>query len=239
MTPPHHNNALRIYVPPNFLANTVSEDSGTDVDHSSEDEALHFPPRQPSSTLRAPALLAAVDNRLGLGGARAYTGSQLREEVILLRQRGAARRIPRCGYRHVQAVADQGATSNTTRRRRRSSAPDPASPPLIRETMRAVGRSLGESRVDDEDSERYPSLPRGTRRELELALHHYPSSMRELVRAERVLETWNDGDSLDGVRLAELPYPLMVELRSLERMVQNLRYAPDMRGAGMSFLPLN
>ena len=234
MTPPPYNNALIV----NFMAEELGDDFDTDLDadHSSEEPS---PADHSTAPMQPPTDTAAMDSSIGLDDARAYTDRQLREEVTRLREQAAARIDSRDEHQHGSALPDEGDTPNHRRHHRRSPAPDPTTPPPIRETMRAVGRSLRQSQTDEQDSERYPNLPRGMRRELELALHHHSHGVRELSRPELILDFWNDGGSLNQERLAELPYQPRQDLAGLERVVQNQRYAPNRRGAGTSFLRLN
>lgn len=105
--------------------------------------------------------------------------------------------------------------------------------------MRAIARSFRGSRVDNEDNERYPNLPHGLRRELEVAFHQHPPGAREILRPERILEAWNNGDTFDWESLAELPRQLIADLVNMEGRLTDNRYALDTRGASTSFLRLN
>lgn len=199
MAPPPHNHALRIYIPASERAVAEEEFDGLDVDmdaeHSSEGEPE--PPGQGGVHLQGHVDASAIDGSVGLGGARAYINSELREEVARLRALSAARRTRRDEHQHRNEPPDRGDTNNGRRYHRRSPAPEPRMPP-IRLHMRAIGRSFRGSRVDNEDNERYPNLPHGLRRELELAFHQHPPGAREILRPERILEAWNNGDTFDG-----------------------------------------
>ena len=240
MAPLPHNNALRIYIPASERAVAEEEFDGSDVDmdaeHSSEGEPEQ--PGQGGVHLQGHVDTSDTDGSVGLGGARAYINSELREEVTRLRRQVAARRARRDERHHANVPPDRGDTPNSRHHHRRSPAPEPPTP-RIRLHMRAIGRSLRGSRVDDEDNARYLNLPRGLRRELELAFHQYPPGVRDILRPERILEVWNNRGILAWQPLTELPGQLRADLLSMERRVHDHGYAPDMRGAETSFVRLN
>lgn len=244
--PPQTLSAFGIYIPApddatsgqslNDLPPASEQEAADPVWTSNENPASHTIPRR-----GRPSTMAQSNNSVGLGGARAYTRDQLREEVVQLKQRAAIPPASRHHYRRREPSPYRPDTpgGGGVRLPSRAQSPSPeVSTPPIRQMMREVGRMIRTAQSMDElDGELYPNLPRGMRRELELVLQNQPRIVQVLVDPERILAIWNNGDSL-GIAQEHVdfvPYQLARELVAMEHVVRDqVTFAGNGQGNGRS-----